>query len=287
MSPFLLAAFALAVSGALSYGLYRLLNPPKFDTGRAARGKRFGATTGSLIALATLTRALSNWDNVDLWLAVPLLTGIGWPLAFLIGWALTPRTDDGANDQRSSRSHLVPLEPLPQSAPSEAKHATTQQGLRASQNEDSIYERIAAELESGQLQSGLWTRLYAENGGDEIRTKVAYIRERAARIAAAEVQEEAQPIHAPTTAKAAPTTQAGPTFDDAPDPALLEAVWKGNWNTASVLLAQGKRITGVDSNGRTLLELATIRKDRPMLELLRKYIPSSQSPPSDASHVNR
>lgn len=140
-------------------------------------------------------------------------------------------------------------------------------------DEDAIYERIAAELESGQMQNGLWTRLYAENGGDETRTKVAYIRDRAARIAIAEAANLTQSMNAQTLLKVPDSVPVEPDLRDAPDPALIEAVWKGNWNTASVLLVQGKNINGVDSEGRTLLELAAIRNDKPMLELLRRYIP--------------
>ncbi len=45
---------------------------------------------------------------------------------------------------------------------------------------DETYQRIAEELESGAIEKGLWTRLYAESDGDEGRTKAAYIRHRVA-----------------------------------------------------------------------------------------------------------
>lgn len=53
-------------------------------------------------------------------------------------------------------------------------------------DEDRIYRQIADELESGAIDKGLWTRLYAECGGDEIQTKVLYIKQRADRLFAAE-----------------------------------------------------------------------------------------------------
>lgn len=159
------------------------------------------------------------------------------------------------------------------SSSTEVKHVATQKIAQGTLDEDAIYERIAAELEGGQVQRGLWTRLYAENAGDETRTKVAYIRDRAKRIAATEVEEAVQSTQASANFKGAPAASEAPTLADAPDAALIEAVWNGNWNTVSVLLAQGKRVTGVDCEGRTLLDLASIRKDKPMLELLRKYIP--------------
>jgi hypothetical protein len=47
---------------------------------------------------------------------------------------------------------------------------------------DKIYEQIALEIESGQIEKGLWTRLYAEFDGDERKVKAAYIRARAKKL---------------------------------------------------------------------------------------------------------
>lgn len=44
------------------------------------------------------------------------------------------------------------------------------------------FETVAAELHSGNLVQGLWTRAYAEVDGDEARTKAAYIRYRVAQL---------------------------------------------------------------------------------------------------------
>jgi hypothetical protein len=49
-----------------------------------------------------------------------------------------------------------------------------------------IYEAIANELECGETDKGLWTRLFAESNGDEKMTKVAYIKQRAAKLMEAE-----------------------------------------------------------------------------------------------------
>ena len=53
-------------------------------------------------------------------------------------------------------------------------------------DEDAVYAVIAEELEGGKTDKGLWTRLYAQNDGDERNTKVAYIRHRADKLIAAE-----------------------------------------------------------------------------------------------------
>lgn len=53
-------------------------------------------------------------------------------------------------------------------------------------DDERIYAGIAGELETGGIDKGLWTRLFAECDGDEKRTKVLYIRQRAERLIAAE-----------------------------------------------------------------------------------------------------
>ena len=49
-------------------------------------------------------------------------------------------------------------------------------------DEDAIYESISEELDCGTMKKGLWTRLYAENGGDDTKTKVEYIKQRAGKM---------------------------------------------------------------------------------------------------------
>lgn len=53
-------------------------------------------------------------------------------------------------------------------------------------DEDAIYAAIASELKTGATNEGLWTRLFAACDGDENRTKVAYIKQRAEKLIAAE-----------------------------------------------------------------------------------------------------
>ena len=49
-------------------------------------------------------------------------------------------------------------------------------------NQDEIYAQIAREIETGQIDKSLWTRLYAECDGDETKTKVQYIKQRADKL---------------------------------------------------------------------------------------------------------
>jgi len=51
-------------------------------------------------------------------------------------------------------------------------------------DEDLMYSQIAQEIESGAVNKGLWTRVYAQSSGDESKTKVLYIQERAKQMMA-------------------------------------------------------------------------------------------------------
>ncbi len=58
--------------------------------------------------------------------------------------------------------------------------------LQTAVDEDHVYAEIAKELETGVVDKGLWTRLFADCDGDEKKTKVLYIKQRAERLIAAE-----------------------------------------------------------------------------------------------------
>jgi uncharacterized RDD family membrane protein YckC len=53
-------------------------------------------------------------------------------------------------------------------------------------DEEFVYAEIAKELETGVADKGLWTRLFAECGGDEKQMKVIYIKQRVERLIASE-----------------------------------------------------------------------------------------------------
>jgi hypothetical protein len=59
-------------------------------------------------------------------------------------------------------------------------------------NEDAFYEQVGKEIEANNLQTGLWTRAFAEADGDENRAKAIYIKLRVAQLTA-EVQRAAMP----------------------------------------------------------------------------------------------
>lgn len=71
-------------------------------------------------------------------------------------------------------------------------YAGVTSGMRSSIDElpgstpgtDDIYAEIATEFDTHNIETGLWTRLYAECDGDETKTKVRYIRERVLMLSA-------------------------------------------------------------------------------------------------------
>ena len=78
----------------------------------------------------------------------------------------------------------LPLQPV--GTGGVATPATTNMGNSAPVavlvDEDAIYAAIGKELETGSTDKGLWTRLFAEYDGDENRTKVVYIKQRAEKL---------------------------------------------------------------------------------------------------------
>lgn len=144
-------------------------------------------------------------------------------------------------------------------------------------DEDGIYAIVAGELESGNTDKGLWTRLFAECGGDEKQTEVLYIKRRAEKLMAAESirqqqaaiqQVERRRLEAIEEEKA---EQLRRRDTGLAEPELVAAVWDGNWATANRLLSEGVSPFGSDANGASLLDLATKRGDRQMNDLLNSY----------------
>jgi len=84
-----------------------------------------------------------------------------------------------------SASDIAPYATLSQNAPFDHLDTTgrpASSSRPSAVHENAIYTAIANELESGQTDKGLWTRLYAENDGDEKKTRVAYIKLRAEKM---------------------------------------------------------------------------------------------------------
>lgn len=144
-------------------------------------------------------------------------------------------------------------------------------------DDDAIYATVADELESGKTDKGLWTRLFAECGGDDNQTKVQYIKRRAEKLMAAEVarrelfaiqEAERQRQEALRAEQAEQSRRRNAGLADA---GLLAAVLEGNWSTACQILESGVSPFGSSDDGMSLIDLANRRGDRQMVDLLKAH----------------
>jgi hypothetical protein len=102
-----------------------------------------------------------------------------------LGKSVTPRPPDAYSPATTSSAPFA-VASLSPSAPAEAESPPSVSTQNFAFDEDAIYATIANEFESGATDKGLWIRLFAECDGDENRTKVAYIKQRAEKLIALE-----------------------------------------------------------------------------------------------------
>jgi hypothetical protein len=116
--------------------------------------------------------------------------------AYVLGWITIkdeasipdPATQLSATSSQhpAARSqHTLTSNITPAINPPTTQHAMGSQLITNTHavDEDAIYAIVAEEIETGTTDKGLWTRLYAEFDGDEKKTKIAYIKQRAIHLA--------------------------------------------------------------------------------------------------------
>ena len=91
----------------------------------------------------------------------------------------------------SSAEHQSPSHSINAKESTGAEGVTSVDEERLRDIEDQIYERVGREIETNNLEKGLWTRLFAECGGDEKLMQIEYIKQRAAKLIKASVEEMA------------------------------------------------------------------------------------------------
>lgn len=151
-------------------------------------------------------------------------------------------------------------------------------------DEDTIYNSIANELETGNTDKGLWTRLFAECNGDEKQVKVLYIKRRAEKLIEAEKlrheqvnQKEAERQHHERF-KADEAEKSRRRDAGLADPLLIAAIEAGNWSTACQLLESGVSPFGANEDGVALRDLAKQRGDQQIVDLLKIHEAKSMEP---------
>ena len=184
------------------------------------------------------------------------------------------------------QTRAVPVESTPRM---ETENELSEWGGDQPFDEEAIYETIAAELESGATDKGLWTRVFAECEGDEKRTRVLYIKQRAEKLKVIESvrreqvaaqQAELRRLEAIENGKAEELGRRNAALGDVE---LTDAVWNGKLSTAIRLLGEGVSPFGSDANGVSLLDLARTRGDQQMVDLLSSY---GAGNPEHASKAN-
>lgn len=141
--------------------------------------------------------------------------------------------------------------------------------------EDRLYEQIAQEIETNAVDKGIWTKAFAQSGGDDKLTRVAYIKARleklmvaeTARIEVMQLEREENARRECEKAEATRLEQLKGTAD----PRLVAAVGNGDWGEVFSLLKKGVKPDGLDENYLSLLALARKLNNAAMIRLLESY----------------
>ena len=174
-------------------------------------------------------------------------------------------------------------------SPTEAKHTMNNQppvnampaiAIESSQQsmeeiEDRLYEQIALEIETNTVDKGIWTRVFAQSGGDDKLTRVAYIKARFEKLIAAENARLEAMLHereevARLEREKAETIRLEQLKGTA-DARLAVAVGDSNWGEVFQLLKNGVKPDGLDVNGLSLLAIAKKMNNADMIRLLESY----------------
>lgn len=189
--------------GLIIWGLAFVLNKTAFKAQPASKGAAWGLTILifllSIVALsaAKVIRYQAISDNVGVPISPRNPLDMGG--AFVFAWLFYSFINSAP---RKATSKAQP--PLHSTSTLDGLPVMTLPLQRSSSpntvDEDLIYALIAEELEAGLPEKGLWTRLFAECGGDEKQTQVLYIKQRAQRLIAAECLrfKQAQEASKPT-----------------------------------------------------------------------------------------
>jgi len=194
------------IYGLFVFGVAKLLNATLFKLKPASRPVAWILTilmlVVSLAALSALKVLRYQILSDDIGVPIKPQNPFEWSIAFFSAWlfysilnvevknreqASTVRPPISATPAFSNahtRDETPTAQHVPQ-APTVDRH-TAPPTLSSPESTNEIYSLIAEELEAGRPDKGLWTRLFAECGGDEKNTKVLYIKQRAEHLIAAE-----------------------------------------------------------------------------------------------------
>lgn len=159
-------------------------------------------------------------------------------------------------------------------------------------DEDILYETVANEIETGNINKGLWTRLLVEMDGDEKKTKIAYIKYRLDQLSGSYSPQTSPKIKSMSTnvspedasrqffanirlnktEVAAQLLMQFPSLismvEDDGKTALHVALIMGNKEMTKFLVTNGADVCVADQQGRTPVELAKRSGDQYLLSLV-------------------
>jgi hypothetical protein len=198
------ATLTVGLGGAVGWWLRKLIAPQGAATTPSELGRSWA---GWIVFVSSFTMLARFFGKLDVNSFAAWLGGGGvWAIvAYALGWAYgnffkfkngsftaPPTAATSSGFASSAAVDSVRARPVTQ------PHVHTASASRTAAadaippidpmvvDEDAIYAAIANELKTGATNEGLWTRLFAECDGDENRTKVAYIKQRAENLIAAE-----------------------------------------------------------------------------------------------------
>lgn len=210
------------------------------------------------------------------------------------------RTPDGASIRSAANATTQKPRSLEVGLNAEFAHATpspsqfvtpanTYMPPDTAADEDHFYGIVANELETGNTDKGLWTRLYAEHDGDEKKTKIAYIKRRVDQMLSLEARrknelirdENEKSIREQKVAAEIKLKSKGERrmqvlaeisktklFDECVDKIRLKSESPA---LEELLMGEPLWAEAVDSNGNTLLHFAVRNRNMHAVQLLLRY----------------
>ncbi|MGA7180918.1 MAG: DUF4124 domain-containing protein [Thiobacillaceae bacterium] len=174
-SALLWGSVAAVLGGGVGYLWRRVITPRRPVATPHDVARSWLAWAGFVACVASLPRFFIrlNVDAFAGWLVLLVLSAVGaYILGFVYGKFKFSRPTCPASPAGNQPKS-------PTLAPDASAPFATTPNVSDSCDKDHIYARVAEEIESGNTDKGLWTRLWAECGGDDIKTKVLYIKYRA------------------------------------------------------------------------------------------------------------
>lgn len=160
--------FALLGGGLVGLVLKKLISPKSVSKTAINMGRVWAGWTILCVCTATLTPWLSN-PNIRTFMAFSSSL-VAWPtLAFLLGWFV------GYIRIRSDQNAAAPLDSVAPEAAGKFSLSPGETGSDLKKSDDTLYEQIADELESGREHRATWTRAYGLCDGDDKKARATYI----------------------------------------------------------------------------------------------------------------